>query len=272
MPYTPWIQSLFVPIFGQLKDGSMREITWSKADLHIHTTTSDGLASVPELLAHVASNTDLSVIAITDHDCLSGAVHAARLARSFGLEVVMGEEISTADGHVLALFIHKLIPPGRPIRETLAAIHAQGGLAIAPHPFDPSVPSLGCGAARSIFMDLSFDGVEGFNGGVLWPYREANRVARRIAAQMKLPILGNSDSHSLETVGKGCTWFQGRTASDLYRAIQARAIQWSGEYWNVADYVGLFSRSLHRSGPLSYARSLLSMSGQNESARAVNRI
>ena len=121
----------------------MRDITWSKADLHIHTAHSDGLATVPELLAHVATKTDLRFVAITDHDNFVGAKQAARLGQQFGIRVVLGEEVSTADGHLLALFTHKYLPPGRPIAKMLAAIHAQGELAIVPHPCDHSFPSLG---------------------------------------------------------------------------------------------------------------------------------
>ncbi len=76
-----------------------------KADLQIHTTRSDGVATLPELLDHVAKDTDLHAIAITDHDSITVARQAAKLARQFGVEVIIGEKVSTADGHLLALFI-----------------------------------------------------------------------------------------------------------------------------------------------------------------------
>src|SRR5690349_21236491 len=140
----------------------------SKADLHIHTTASDGAATVPELLEYVARASDLRVIAITDHDSIAGAKEARQLASQFGLDVIVGEEVSTADGHLLALFIDSFLPPGRPAAETIAAIHAQGGLAVAPHPFDRSVPSLGRSFARRASSrlernDWSFDAIECFN-------------------------------------------------------------------------------------------------------------
>ena len=222
------------------------------------------MATVPELLQHIATHTDLKVIAITDHDEIIGAKHAARIAGRFGLEVVIGEEVSTADGHVLALFIERHIPKGRPIAETLAAIHAQGGLAIAPHPFDASVQSLGCGPARARFFDLAFDGIEGFNGGVLWQERGCNRVARNAAVQLNLPVLGSSDAHSLHTVGKGFTWFHGRTANDLYHAIKTNAVQWAGRYWSARDYAEICWRGARQHGAREYVRWVLSMAGQRE--------
>src|SRR6478672_7775743 len=175
----------------------------SKADLHIHTTASDGTASVPELLEYVARMTDLRVIAITDHDSIAGAQEATRLARQFGIDVIVGEEVSTADGHLLALFIDTFLPPLRPAAETIAAIHAQGGLAITPHPFDRSVPSLGRGGLQHAGWD--FDAIEGFNAGVIWSQRGCNRAAQRAAATMGLPTIGNSDAHTLATTGLGYT-------------------------------------------------------------------
>ena len=82
---------------------------------------------------------------------------------------------------------------------------------------------------------------------------------------MNLPALGCSDAHSLETVGKGFTWFHGSTANDLYRAIQTKNIQhiqWSGEYWSVADYVKICLHSSRQMGALAYLRQVWAMSGQ----------
>ena len=209
----------------------------SKADLHIHTTASDGAATVPELLEHVARTSDLRVIAVTDHDSIAGAKEAARLAVQFGLDVIMGEEVSTADGHLLALFIDTFLPPGRPAAETIAAIHAQGGLAIAPHPFDRSVPSLGRhGLQRE---GWNFDAVEVFNAGVIWSQRGCNRAAQHTAAAMGLPVVGGSDAHTLATTGLGYTLFPGAGAGDLYRAIRAGQVGWGGRYWGAGQYIDM---------------------------------
>ncbi len=121
---------------------------YSKADIHLHTTYSDGTATVPELLAAVA-RADLQVIAVTDHDTIAGALEARRLAPRYGVEVIVGEEVSTREGHLLALFLEAPLPPGRPLAETAAAARAQGALLIAPHPFGMLVGSIGrTGLAR----------------------------------------------------------------------------------------------------------------------------
>lgn len=218
----------------------------SKADLHIHTIHSDGAPTVPELLAYVAEKTDLRLIAITDHDSIAGARQAAHLARDFGISVVMGEEVSTADGHLLALYIDSFLPPGRPAAETIAAIHAQGGLAIAPHPFDRSVPSLGRhGFARS---DWRFDAVEGFNAGVFWSQRGCNRAAQEAAATLGLPTTGGSDAHTLATVGQGFSTFSGSTPDDMYRAIKRGEVSWGGCYWSVRQYLDMGRQLIRQRG------------------------
>jgi len=116
-----------------------------KADMHLHTLYSDGTASVQAVLDHVASRTDLDVIAITDHERIDGALRAREIhaAGDYAFEFVVGEEITTRRGHVLALFIGERIPALRPLPETLERIHDQGGIAIAAHPLAPLTPSLG---------------------------------------------------------------------------------------------------------------------------------
>jgi predicted metal-dependent phosphoesterase TrpH len=220
---------------------------WSKADLHIHTTYSDGTASVGALLEHVAVNTDLRVIAVTDHDTIAGALEARELAADYGIEVIVGEEVSTAEGHLLALFIEEPLPPRQPAAVTIAAIQAQGGLCIAAHPYDWLTPSLGragmierCAGAG---CEWPLDGVESFNAS-LWSAR-ANARAAAAGERMGLPLLGGSDSHHLATVGLGYTLFPGHSAADLRYAIRLRATRPGGSAWrrlHGVEYVGLWLR------------------------------
>jgi predicted metal-dependent phosphoesterase TrpH len=228
-------------------------IQFSKADLHIHTHHSDGAPSVPDLLAFVAEKTDLRLIAITDHDSIAGARQATQLARDFGIEVVPGEEVSTADGHLLALFVDSALPLGRPAAETIDAIHAQGGLAIAPHPFDRSVASLGRPAARGDTHALArpgwrFDAIEGFNAGVIWSQRGSNLAAQVAAADLGLPATGGSDAHTLATVGQGYTLFPGASADDLYRAIKRGEVGWGGSYWSISQYIDMGRQLVRQHG------------------------
>jgi predicted metal-dependent phosphoesterase TrpH len=119
-----------------VRDDRRTQPPLGQCDLHIHTRASDGLFDAAELLDHVEASSDLDVIAVTDHDTLDGSLRARDLAsaRHVRCEVITGMEVTTSDGHVLALFLEQAVPSHRPAAETVAAVHALGGLCIAAHP------------------------------------------------------------------------------------------------------------------------------------------
>ncbi|MEO8396155.1 MAG: PHP domain-containing protein, partial [Chloroflexota bacterium] len=145
---------------------------WNKADIHIHTTFSDGLMSPEALVEFAATKTDLRVIAVTDHDTMAGALVAKAyrdtFANDFGhLDVIVGSEITSHEGDILALFIDEDIPHGLSAAETVARIHARGGLAIAAHPYTFAFSLIGIGGMRGVkglIGQVAFDGVEERNG------------------------------------------------------------------------------------------------------------
>ena len=106
-----------------------------RADLHVHTLYSDGGQS-PEAVVRAAAGR-LDVVAITDHDRIAGALRGRDYAREhpeLGVDVVIGEEISTLNGHLLALYLEERVPPGLSAHESIRRIHDQGGLAVAASP------------------------------------------------------------------------------------------------------------------------------------------
>jgi len=115
-----------------------RSITRAFADLHTHSRASfDSLAS-PGSLVRTAARHGLTHLAITDHDRIDGALEAREQAGAIapGLTVIVGEEVRTADGDLICLFLDEAIPPGLPAEEAIARARAQGGLVGVPHPFD----------------------------------------------------------------------------------------------------------------------------------------
>jgi hypothetical protein len=194
-----------------------------KADLHIHTTYSDGLGTVRATL-EAASRTDLDVIAITDHDEVRGALQAAELAPRYGLEAIPGVEITTRQGHLLALFVEQAFPRGLSLRDTVLRVAEHGGICIAAHPTGQGVPSLTAGAIRGALQDpdvaRSLLGLEVYNGGL--PLLRNNREAEALCAQVGLARLANSDSHLLWTIGFCATLFPGTSSRHLRRAIERR--------------------------------------------------
>src|ERR1700704_2139927 len=135
-----------------------------RADLHMHTTASDGWPTPKELVEHAARRAGLDVIAVTDHDTIEGALraqeHAAKRAR---FHVIVGEEVSSRDGHIVALFIERRVRPGMSAAATVDAIHDQGGLALAVHPFWRTQRRVRTGPVHGVgwlAADLAFDAVE----------------------------------------------------------------------------------------------------------------
>lgn len=199
------------------------------ADLHLHTHHSDGQDSPSQVLAW-AERIGLDVIAVTDHDAIGGALIAAELAsrRPNGPDVIVGEEVSTRDGHVLALFIKQLVPSDLSAEETVVAIHEQGGLAIAAHPYwrmstlDHKGRHYGVGDRIG---DVEFDAVEVINGGFTPSMIGANRRAGRAARALGRTPVGGSDAHVRHALGWAHTRFAGRTASDLRRSITTGCTQ-----------------------------------------------
>lgn len=210
---------------------------WNKADLHMHTVYSDGHCTPAEVVHHVLAHTDVRMIAITDHDEIAGAYEVQRYAEGTPLQVVIGEEVSSREGHILAYFIHERIRAGMTATDTIAAIHEQGGLAVAAHPYDWMVRSLGrYGLQRRAAGDTrewAFDAIETMNAS-LRP-RRANRQAANVATILGLPGIGGSDSHVLDTIGYGVTLFEGQNEVALRRAIVTGASQVAGVHWSMAD-------------------------------------
>ena len=225
-------------------------VVWNKADLHVHSSYSDGSHDIHEILTHVVTNTSLRVIAITDHDSVAGALEAQRLAPHYQIEVVVGEEVSTQRGHLLALFVSKLIPAGLSIPETVKRIHAQGGLAVLAHPLDRLCNSPMRHWPRPTWEDwLSFglDGLEALNSSQLDP--RASSRARIYAHTLGLALTGGSDAHHKGVIGMGHTLYPGTTASDLRHSLEQKTSLAVGGRWNARGYLHWLASSLFLHAP-----------------------
>ncbi|MBC7236329.1 MAG: CehA/McbA family metallohydrolase [Chloroflexi bacterium] len=217
---------------------------WSRADIHIHTTYSDGADDVPSILEYAARHTEIRILAITDHDCLEGALEAHRLAPAYGLQVIIGQEVSTNRGHVLGLYLQEGIPCGLSIPETVALIHAQGGLAVLAHPFDRMTNSPMRHRPRprpEEWGDFDVDAIEACNGCQMDP--QAGGRAVELGRRLNLALTGGSDAHHKEAIGTAYTLFWGHTADDLRRALESGSCRYGGEGWTRRDYLSWLARS-----------------------------
>jgi hypothetical protein len=167
-------------------------------DIHMHTDHSNDCVTPVEVLLATARERGLEAIAVTDHNEISGA-HAARAkAAEYGVKVIVGEEVKTADqGEVIGLFIEEKIPRGMSLEETIAEIRRQGGLVYVPHPFDRlhSVPDY------EHLLDIveEIDILEVFNPRVA--FSAFNEEAERFAGKYRIVPGAGSDSHVAQGLG-----------------------------------------------------------------------
>jgi len=170
-----------------------------EVDLHMHTDHSPDCATPVEVLLETARDRGLDAIAITDHNEVSGALEARRIAEGMGdIKVIVAEEVKTAEqGEVIGLFLEEKIPKGLTMAETIAAIRAQGGLVYVPHPFDRfhSVPDY------EHLLDIveEIDILEVFNPRVA--LTAFNEEAERFARKYRIVPGAGSDSHVAQGLG-----------------------------------------------------------------------
>jgi predicted metal-dependent phosphoesterase TrpH len=217
--------------------------------MHLHTLYSDGTASIADVLAHVEHSTDLDLIAITDHERIDGALRAREIhaAGNYSFELVIGEEVTTRRGHLLALFVEERIPALRPLTETLERIRDQGAIAIAAHPMAALTPSIGRRSLLQLHADPDerhrLDAIELLNPSVAGRSRQVARQ-RLNDRVLHLPGVGNSDAHVLEGVATGWTWFRGVSAADYRAALADGAVEPDGAPWSGWHNVSVYGRQL----------------------------
>jgi predicted metal-dependent phosphoesterase TrpH len=170
-----------------------------EVDLHMHTDHSGDCATPVEVLLRTARDRGLGAIAITDHNEVSGALEARRIAAELGdIKVIVAEEVKTAEqGEVIGLFLEEKIPKGLTMAETIAAIRDQGGLVYVPHPFDRfhSVPDY----EHLIDIVEEIDVLEVFNPRVA--VTAFNEEAERFARKYRIVPGAGSDSHVAQGLG-----------------------------------------------------------------------
>lgn len=174
-------------------------------DLHCHTAASFDSLAAPEAVVRAAAKRGLTHIVISDHDRIDGALRA-RNAAPDGLTVIVGEEIKTADGDLVAAFLQEAVPPGLPARDTIDAVRAQGGLVGIPHPFDRYRGSMLKDPRLEAIAPL-VDWVEAHNARVVGG--AGNDRAAAFAREMGLPGVAVSDAHSVVEVGVAYTALDG---------------------------------------------------------------
>ncbi len=160
-----------------------------KADLHIHSHYSEDSWTKIDAIIKSAVKHGIRCIAITDHD----EFRAHLDIKDDRVIVIPAEEVSSAEGHILAYGIDRHIPKGMGVKETIDAIHEAGGIAIAAHPYRYHS---GLGEHNVI---PEFDGVEALNG---WSKKNDNDRSNALAHSFGKIVTAGSDAHNAGRVGE----------------------------------------------------------------------
>ena len=227
--------------------GEERVERLGRADLHLHTHASDGMMSWRTLLDYAEARTDLDLIAITDHDEVGAGIEAREHAAHYGyrVQVIPGVEVTTRDGHLLALFLEERPPALRGALETAEWAARRGGLCIAAHPFTRWTHSLAARPAQQLADRGLLAGVEVFNASPAG--RSSQARAQRFAHAEGLALIGASDAHMLGCVALTRTRFVGRKPDDLRRALDGRATSAEGRFARTSEFAAEALPQLARS-------------------------
>ncbi|HKC91979.1 MAG TPA: PHP domain-containing protein [Candidatus Limnocylindria bacterium] len=168
-----------------------------RLDMHMHTEYSRDSRVALAQFAELAREAELGAVCITDHDTIEGALRLREM--NTGLQVIVGEEITTADGELVGLYLEKPVAPGLSAEHSIHLIHEQGGLAYVPHPFSRNRRRH---LRRTVLERVapSLDIVEVFNAREV--ASSSNVLALEFARQHSLPGGVGSDSHRPIEIGR----------------------------------------------------------------------
>jgi hypothetical protein len=172
-----------------------------EADFHAHTRFCDGFLSPFDLVVQ-AQRRGLDVLAVTEHNVTYPAFMARWFARGVGgPTVLVGEEVTTKHYHLHGVGLTRRVDASMPLRDVLADIHAQGGVAIAAHPagrlqkaFLPEIDRID---ASELMHPLVFQ-----DRGAGWRWVEMREFYERaLASGHRLTAVGSSDYHFFSPLG-----------------------------------------------------------------------
>lgn len=203
------------------------------ADLHIHSIYSYDATTTVRAILKQAADVGLNVIAVTDHNEMHGSLEAHELAPKYGIEAIPAVEVTTKEGHLVALFVETLPPSGLTLVDTLIHIGKLGGIAYAPHPFNNLPGSLSMesvvGALTNPSAKAVLKGIETHNMGT----QSFDSIAQKLSIYLPLAKIASSDSHVYWSIGASRTEFPGKNAQDLRDAIEHNTtvpIPYEGEF------------------------------------------
>ena len=198
-----------------------------KFELHCHTCYSKGTKlpwegiNSPEEIFREAKRKGLHGVAVTDHNTIKAWKKSKEAEKKHGILFIPGIEINTKQGHLIGLGLNEFIPKGLNLDETIEKIHEQGGICVAPHPFDIKNEGIGmdfvkCDAAE-VFNSLNLD-------------RFSNVLAKRKVKKYGIPMVCGSDAHTKEMVGSCINFINAQTVDEVLKEIKKSNVRMASGY------------------------------------------
>ena len=212
-----------------------------RAEFHCHSRFSpDSLMSIEALLL-ACRKKGIDKVAVTDHNRLEGALKAHEIAPE---HVIVGEEIQTTQGEILAYFLSEEIPEGLEPEEVVRRLRGQNAFISVAHPFDPYRGSQWKkGTLEALAPHL--DGIEVFNARCV--DSAFNQQARAFASDFGIPEMVGSDAHSTFELGRAVLYLPDFSNADELRSalrLSRQATRLSGSYVHlITNWAKLVKRS-----------------------------
>ncbi|HNW94820.1 MAG TPA: PHP domain-containing protein [Anaerolineaceae bacterium] len=197
------------------------------AEFHCHTRFSPDSLMRIEALLQACRQKGIDKVAVTDHNRLAGALKAHEMAPD---QVIVGEEIQTTQGEILAYFLSEEIPAGLEPAEVVRRLRAQNAFISVAHPFDPYRGSRWEKGTLESLVPL-LDGIEVFNARCV--ESAFNQQARAFAREFGIPEMVGSDAHSVFELGRAVLQLpEFHTADELRTALRSsqQKTRLSGSY------------------------------------------
>lgn len=185
-------------------------------EFHCHTNASLDSRVQPADLVAACRQRGLDRVVVTDHWSLAGALEAHRLDPEL---VIVGEEVQTDRGELLAAFVTEEIPRWAPYREAIARLREQGAFISVSHPFDPRRSHWSAQELEELAGLV--DAFETFNSRNLRP--SYNLAAAEFASRHNLPGTAGSDAHTLAELGRATMRLPDFADGDGLRSVIAQA-------------------------------------------------
>lgn len=165
-----------------------------KIDLHTHSTASPDGGISKEQYIKLLDEKMLDFVAVTDHNTIKVAKELHKL---LGNKIIIGEEITTAQGEIVGLFLKSVIAPNQSLLDTVEQIKVQGGVVYVPHPFETVRKGI-----KQVDLDTIarlVDVVEVYNGRAV-AQNKGPKAAVWARLQKKVTA-ASSDAHGVKGVG-----------------------------------------------------------------------